>query len=80
MRALTNGEGKEEEVVASAGAAPGLGRKRRRAEQRSAQRARAAEARGAGRGGMSYWKVFSGRLLIIPIRAKHGFVRCIVPL
>ena len=51
MRALTNGEGEEEEVVASAGAAPGLGRKRRRAEQRGAQRARAAEARGAGRGG-----------------------------
>ena len=48
MRALTNGEGEEEEAAASAGAGPGFGRKRRRAEQRGAQRARAAEARGAG--------------------------------
>ena len=49
MRALTNGEGEEEEAAASAGASPGLGRKRRRAEQRGGERARAAEAWGAGR-------------------------------
>ena len=54
MTALTNGEGEEEEeedeeVAASTGAEPGLGRCRRRAEQRGPQRARAAEARQGGR-------------------------------
>ena len=48
MRALTNGEGEEEKIAAFADVEPGLGRKRRRAEQRGAQRPRAAEARGGG--------------------------------
>ena len=49
MRALTNGEGEEEERAATAEAAPRQGRKRRRAEQRGAQRARGSADKGAGR-------------------------------